>query len=48
MSKFYGGINYIAKSDEPKPTTGIKAGEVLYWVDTKESFIWYDGQWWDA
>ena len=48
MKKMYFGYNYIGKSTEPMPTTGIKSGETLYLVDTKKAFIWYDGQWWDA
>ena len=47
MKKFYGGINYIGKSTEDKPTSGVKDGEGLYEVDTKKSYIFYDGQWWD-
>ena len=48
MDKMLGGVNYICKSTEPKPTTGVKSGEALYEVDTKKTYIWYDGQWWDA
>jgi hypothetical protein len=48
MIKMYGGVNYIGKSDEPKPTTGVKAGETLYEVDTKKSYIYYSGQWYEV
>lgn len=48
MTKMYGGVNYIGKSTEEKPTDGVKDGEQLYLVDTKETFVFYDGEWWDA
>lgn len=48
MNKMFGGVNYIGKSDETKPTTGVKDGETLYLVDTKETFIFYKGQWWEV
>ena len=48
MKRMFGGVNYIGKSNEPKPTTGVKDGEILYLVDTKESFMFYEGQWWDC
>ena len=44
----FGGVNYIIKSSQPRPTTGVKDGEALYIVDTKETFVWYDGEWWPA
>ena len=46
MRKMFGGVNYIGKSTEEKPTTGVKDGETLYMVDTGDVFIFYDGQWW--
>lgn len=48
MSKMYGGVNYICKSTEEKPITGVKNGESLYLVDTKEVFIFYNGEWYEA
>ncbi len=48
MTKMYSGVNYIGRSTDTKPTTGVKDGEYFYEVDTKKAFIWYDGQWWDA
>lgn len=41
-----GGVNYIGKSTEEKPTVGARDGETLYLVDTGDEFIFYDGQWW--
>ena len=46
MKQMVGGVNYIAKSTEPKFTTGVRNGETLYLVDTGEEFIFYDGDWW--
>lgn len=48
MRKMFGGVNYIGKSTEEKITTGVKEGETLYEVDTKKSYIFYDGQWWEV
>lgn len=47
MKKMIGGINYIGKSTEQKPTDGVKPGETLYLVDTKQILIFHDGQWWE-
>ena len=47
MERMTGGVNYIGKSTEQKPTYGVKPGETLYLVDTKQIFIFYDGQWWE-
>lgn len=48
MKKMIGGYGWIGKSTEEKPTVETIDGEPLYLVDTKESFVWYEGQWWDA
>lgn len=48
MDKMYGGVNYIGKSTEEKPTTGIKNGETLYEVDAKKSYIFYSGEWFEV
>ena len=48
MRKMYGGVNYIGKSTEEKITSGVKEGETLYEVDTKKSYIFYDGQRWEV
>ena len=48
MNKMFGGVNYIGKSTEEKPITGVKNGETLYIVDTKEVFIFYNGEWFPA
>ncbi len=46
MTKMFGGVNYIGKSTEEKPTTA-KDGECFYEVDTKKSYVFYAGEWWD-
>ena len=46
MKQMFSGVNYIGKSTEPKPTTGVRNGETLYLVDTGEAFIFYNGEWW--
>lgn len=46
MIKMFGGVNYIGKSTEEKPVTGVKNGETLYIVDTGDAFIFYNGEWW--
>ena len=48
MKQMLGGVNYIGKSTEEKPTVGVRNGETLYLVDTGEAFIFYDGQWWEV
>ncbi len=51
MDKMPGGLNFIGKSTEPKPDPDeekILSGETLYFVDTKEAFVYYDREWWDA
>ena len=48
MDKMFGGVNYIGKSTEDKPVAGVKNGETLYEVDTKKSYIFYGGQWWEV
>lgn len=48
MKQMFGGVNYIGKSTEEKPIAGVKDGESLYLVDTKEAFVFYDGEWWPA
>lgn len=48
MTKMFGGVNYIGKSTEAKPIDGVKTGETLFEVDTKKSYIFYDGQWWEV
>lgn len=47
MTKMFGGVNYIGKSTDQRPMDGVKNGETLYTVDTKQIFIFYDGQWWE-
>ena len=47
MKKMNGGVNYIGKSTEQKPDQNVKPGEIIYLVDTKQIFIFYDGQWWE-
>lgn len=37
--------SYVRLSTEPKPTNGIKDGDDLLLVDTKEVFIFYKGTW---
>ena len=47
MIKMFGGVNYIGKSTEEKPVTGVKNGETLYVVDNGKAFIFYNGEWWE-
>lgn len=42
-----GGVNRIGKSTEEKDLEDVRPGETLYLVDTKQIFIFYDGQWWE-
>ena len=42
-----GGINRIGKSTENKDLDDVRDGETLYLVDTKQIFIYYDGQWYE-
>lgn len=46
MRKMYGGVNWIGKSTEEKPITGVKDGETLYLVDKGQAFVFYNGNWW--
>ena len=48
MDKMFGGVNYIGKSTDDKPVTGVKNGETLYEVDTKKSYIFYNGEWYEV
>ena len=45
MDKMYGGVGFIGKSTEVRPTKNVKNGEELYLVDTGETLVWYDGEW---
>jgi hypothetical protein len=39
--------SYVALSTEPKPTEGVKDGDSLILVDTKQVFKFYAGEWWE-
>lgn len=37
--------NYVGKSTETKPVTNVPDATTFYEVDTKQMFIFYEGEW---
>lgn len=40
-------IDIVNLSTDAKPTAGVQDGTTLYWVDTKQFFIYYKGTWYE-
>lgn len=39
--------DFIGKSDEVKPIEDVGDGDTFYEVDTKKTYIYYDGTWYE-
>ena len=40
-------LDIVGLHTEAKPTVGIQDGTTLYWVDTRQFFIYYKGTWYE-
>ena len=40
-------LDIVGLHTEAKPTVGVQDGTTLYWVDTRQFFIYYKGTWYE-